>query len=139
MNILIENENKVYTLDMPKDENEIKVSLKTYFELEDVIKKEYPYEVERNNMEWLKGIITFSKTPQNDDDYYDHYKKEAERHKRIAKDFKIQAHEKFGTSPAVEKTKITINDEVEFITFLIFVGLSFIVIKSLIKLSEFIF
>lgn len=83
--ILTKNEKDIYTVNMPKDVDSIKISEFMPQEFIEGLKKEFPYESRHQTTEdILRGVTTLHKTPQTNWDKHDYHLKEAERHRKLA-------------------------------------------------------
>ncbi|WP_439033609.1 hypothetical protein ABEV81_06605 [Bacillus paranthracis] len=83
--ILTKNEKGIYTLNMPKDVDSIKVSESMPREFIKGLKREFPYEAHHQTTEdILRGVTTLHKTPQTNWDKHNYHLKEAERHQKLA-------------------------------------------------------
>ncbi len=118
--ILTKNEKGIYTVNMPKDVDSIKVSESMPREFIRGLKREFPYET-YNVEDALKGVKTLHKTPQTKWDKHNHHLKEAKRHQKLADeligiswiDKYERENEKF-ESPVEKKTEFTMLENIFF-------------------------
>lgn len=83
-NILTKDEEHVYTVDIPKDVENIKVHVNVSPHIIEGLKEQFPYEGICSAYDCLNGVITLHKTPQTDWDKRKYHLKQAKRHVEIA-------------------------------------------------------
>ncbi|TXR78309.1 hypothetical protein [Bacillus sp. BF9-10] len=113
--ILTKNEKGIYTVNMPKDVDSIKVSELMPREFIKGLKREFPYESRfETSFDAIRGIKTLHKNPQKNEDWYNYHSKKSKEYEKRMTLFESTNDFKYGTydhSDAFESLKKQIDKE----------------------------
>ncbi|MFZ7823871.1 hypothetical protein ACO1DI_12395 [Priestia sp. 40] len=95
--ILTKDEEKIYTVNVPKDVESIKVHANVSPHIIEGLKEQFPYEGNLNVYDHVNGIIRLHKTPQNEWDKREQHLNEAKRHVKIANEMVPYAYTSYNS------------------------------------------